>query len=274
MGLDDQQLDFYGPDFRPAARAGQCVLLQRGRALSKLYQVAYTEPVGPLGQGGLLPIWAQAVAGGAAIDKYQTDANAATGTIGKGTSKTCKPQALNLGPNELLQFRWLVRVVGALSSGWVVDDLDVGVQSPPSSSRFGLAQANPSVAMRNAIQQLPDPNDQNLAAISGTNMALVASANTADPFEGSIAARTTLFVFGENASPQFTLYNRNTTTDMAAATMAVCLEIQGFRFELVDAVVGADWVPRSVYGTIYKLPPTQDPLLLPIIPIEPVPATS
>jgi hypothetical protein len=216
---------------------------------SPFFAVTGVEPVIGLGPHGLFLIWTQSGAAPAGYSPLPIGAPSGTIAIA-GTAKFVNPQALQQGPQQLLQMRFVLRPGPVALVGGVVDDVDLQVSSPGSLGRFGVVNQSPGVF--NMAEQIQQPADAVVEPAQGANLALPAAFPQELPRDK--ANLSELFIF-ENNGPTFTLVN-NAAAALTAG--AIGLRIWGYRYDLVPLEEGDDrtgsWEPRFLAGRFRKAP--------------------
>lgn len=207
------------------------------------YEISYSDAVKGLGPKGITVLWQ---AGTVPITGYGAAPSAGSGSIGAngGQIAGLTPAALNMGKNQLLQFRWKIEVGPVLASGIVVDDLDLLVNAPPAIAKNGSY----SVQGRwNMTEQYPSPSDQTAGPAQAANKALPAAYPGIGPGEQFDPA-SELYCLEQKYQPAFTVINNGAT---GLVSGLVGIRIYGYRYDLrpiTDTSDATDWMRKTRFG--------------------------
>jgi hypothetical protein len=185
---------------------------------------------------GLITIWAVTTP----PLPYVLDSKAATGAIAaNGGTKTCTPNSLSVGANELIQARIKIRLIDTASpSGAVIDDFSLLAYLPGSQAVWGTSLVGGVLSAR---RQIADGADAISAPTQGTNQLLPASRQSVSGWES--ADSTELWWFGVNSNPQFKLVYMG--SGATPAGIAIALEVSGYRYLLTEHPPGHRVVTRG-----------------------------
>ena len=218
------------------------------------YGIRGIRPVRGLGPHGVTLLWAQAAA---PAGYTPAPSGMPTGAIAAGGAITYpNPPPLQMGPQQLLQWRWSVRSLAI--AGPVIDDLDFQVYQPNALPMYGTVNAAPGAA--NAADQFQEPSDAAAEPAQGANSALPAvfpQANPADQLNLSEG-----FIW-ENNGPTFKIVNNG----IATTGGALGIRVWGFLFDLTPLTSDGTWVQKFVMGAWRSAPQA------PIVVVPTAPAT-
>lgn len=184
-------------------------------------EIRWMEPVKGLGPHGVTLLWSQAAAVPAGY--AAPGSGLQTGNIAAaGQTNPSQPSSLNMGRNQLLQFRWRPAMLAL--TGPVVHDIDILVNLPVAVARNGTNQVQ---GRWNMIDMVSSPADAVVEPAQGANKALPAA------FGGPVEIwnnLSELFAFENTYVPAFTVVNNGSA---AASAGAIGIRVYGFRFDLV-----------------------------------------
>lgn len=212
----------------PIQELGRPVLIvtSSGGVAPTVYGVLGMERIPLLGQAGFVPLMIPA-AGVLAGYKAYGGEQAFPLTAG-GNSPTIQSNAFALNSGTLLQCRPLLRAVGPLTTGLVIDDIDLSVFYPSANQHWALQNLGGVI---NAMHQYPLPADANLGPSQGANMALPQAYPTLrDAFDMAYAQE--FLVWGQQL-PGFQFLNHGAVTIPGSASCMLGLNISAIRYDLV-----------------------------------------
>lgn len=220
-----------------------------------VWEVTFVEPIFGPGPHGTVLLWSQSSTPPAG---YGTSlpGGAASGTINAAGTVTSAPTIFNMSRFQLLQFRWMVKVIGTLPGSWAIDDLDVTLAVPAATPRGQILNGQ---SRWNSRFQPVEPSDTAQAPAQGANQSNPANATLFSAADW--ANLTEVFLYEQDYTPQWTLIN-NGSAAMSSA-MAVAVDIFGFRIDLAPIKIPEpDWVSRTYMGKVRPLP--RDLIYIPI----------
>jgi len=238
----------------PAAPiGGRVMLLDHGGPLagqSKTFVmgVTFVEPIFGPGPHGTVLLWSQSSTPPAGYGS-SLPGGATSGSIASGATITSAPTIMSQARFTLLQFRWMVKVIGTLPGSWVIDDLDVTLGLPAATPRGQLLNGQ---SKWNSRFQPVESSDTAQAPSQGANQSNPANATLFSAADW--ANLTEAYIYEQDYLPQWTLIN-NGSVSMNTA-MAVSVDVFGFRLDLepIDTPE-AYWVPRRYMRRDILLPP-------------------
>lgn len=237
----------------PAADIGGRVMLLdqggplQGQSDTGVYEVTYVEPIYGPGPHGTVLLWSESTSPPSGYGS-SLPSGATSGAIAAGATSAPAPAIFNMGRRQLLQFRWLVKIIGTLPGSWAIDDLDITLALPTAAPRGQLLNGQ---SRWNSRLQPPEPSDTILAPAQGANQTAASAAPGSTP---DYANLTEAFVYEQDFSPTWTLIN-NGSVSMNSA-MAIALDIFGFRIDLSPIKTPEpNWVQKTFMGKSSLLPP-------------------
>lgn len=218
-----------------------------------VWEVTFVEPVFGPGPHGTVLLWSQSSTPPAGYGS-SLPGGATSGTINAGATQTSAPTIFNMGRFQLLQFRWMLKVIGTLPGSWAIDDLDVTLALPAATPRGQLLNGQ---SKWNSRFQPVEPSDTAQAPAQGANQSNPANATLFSAAD--YAQLTEVYLYEQDYTPQWTLVN-NGSANMSSA-MAVSIDVFGYRLDLAPVdMPEPGWVQRTYMGRSMLLPPDVVPV--------------
>ncbi len=212
----------------PIQELGRPVLIisQSGAVAPTVYSVLGMERIPLLGQAGFVPLMIPNTGVLAGYKAYGGEG--VFPLTARGNSPTIQSNAFQLNSGTLLQCRPLLRVVGTLTAGLAVDDIDLSIFYPSANQHWALQNLSGII---NAFRQYPLPADAAVGPAQGADMALPAAYPAVrDAFEMAFDAE--FMVWGQQL-PGFQFINHGSVTLAAGAAAMLGLNVQAIRYDLV-----------------------------------------
>jgi hypothetical protein len=206
--------------------------------------VSYIEPIRGIGGGhGAMLLWQNDTTTPAG---YTLPGGAAQGSIAAGAAVRSQPITLQMPLNELLQFRFVMKLL-APGAGPVLDDIDVQIYLP---SAVGRMQVLNDQGRYNALYQFQAPGDIISTPAQNANITLPAAFPVKMPVDAN--HYTELFTY-ESQTPVFFITNNGSAA--TAAGSALALYVFGYRYVLTPSVPDTSWTSQDVLGQPLSAPP-------------------
>lgn len=245
---------FDGTVFEPVAGIGGVIAMlgTTGGELvsgsdSPFFEVTYLDSIIGLGQHSTVLIWSQSTTPpsgyGNSPGTGTLPSGVASGSITSGgVSSKSTPPVFQMRQGEMLQFRWVTRVVAALT-GAAIDDLDVQFFVPQGVARWQVQSDN---GRHSQMFQFPMPSDTTSSPAQGNNMTQQGAAALINPWLQ--APWTETFVYGTDNQPAWQIYNNAGST---LSVGAIGINVWGYRYNLRNMKRdegGEPWIPRVLFG--------------------------